>query len=149
MTWTYSGNPSASDRDAVRFHVGDTDTTDQLVTDEEIAYALTQQPSIELAAALICDAIAAKFTREADRRVGDVSLSASQQAEAYRTKARDLRTSGYSLALPSFGGRSISEKETLDSDSDAVQPSFRVGQDDHPGIPSERQYSPYTVYEDI
>lgn len=148
MTWTYSGDPSSSDRDAIRFLIGDTETLDQLVTDEEIAYALTQQPSINLAAALVCDAIAAKFAREADRRVGDVSLSASQRAEAYRTKARDLRTNGLSLALPSFGGRSISEKETLDEDSDAVQPSFRIGQDDHPGVQTERQYSPYTVYED-
>ena len=32
--WTYSGNPAASDKDAVRFLVGDTNTSDQLVSDE-------------------------------------------------------------------------------------------------------------------
>ena len=41
MTWTYGGAPgttsSATRRDAVRLLVGDTDTTDQQVSDEEIA----------------------------------------------------------------------------------------------------------------
>ncbi len=141
MTWTYGGDPSANERDEVRWLAGDTDTNDQLVTDEEIAYALTKQPTPTLAAAVVCDAIAAKFAREADRRVGDVSLSASQKAKAYRERAADLRADAAVLALPSFGGLSIADKETLDADTDAVQPSFRIGKDDHPEIPSERQHN--------
>ena len=42
MTWTYSGNPSSTERDAVRFLVGDTDTNDQLLSNEEIDYLVTQ-----------------------------------------------------------------------------------------------------------
>lgn len=142
MTWTYGGDPSANERDEVRWLCGDTDTNDQLVTDEEIAYALTQQPEPTLAAALVCDAIAAKFAREADRRVGDVSLSASQKAEAYRQRAADLRSDAGVLALPSFGGISIADKESADEDTSAVQPTFRIGQFDNPEIPSERNYPP-------
>ena len=140
MTWTYDGDPSANERDEVRWLVGDTDTTDQLVTDEEIAYALAKCATPTLAAAAVCDAISAKFSREADRRVGDVSLSASQKAKAYKTLADDLRSDAGVLALPTFGGISIAAKETIDEDTDSVQPSFRIGQDDHPGIPSERDY---------
>jgi hypothetical protein len=32
MTWSYSGDPSSSSTDAVRFLVGDTDTNDQLIS---------------------------------------------------------------------------------------------------------------------
>lgn len=79
MTWTYSGNPANSSRDAVRFLVADTDSNDPLITDEEIAYLLdlyTEAPSAAVGAAR---AIAAKFSREADqaRTVGDLTLSES------------------------------------------------------------------------
>ena len=79
MTWTYSGNPAASNRDAVRFLVADTDSTDPLITDEEIAYLLvlyTEAPSAAVGAAR---AIAAKFSRESDqaRTIGDLTLSES------------------------------------------------------------------------
>lgn len=142
LTWTYSGDPAANDRDAVRWLSGDTDTADRLVTDEEIAFALAEHPTQALAAAVVCEAIAAKFAREADRRVGDVSLSASQKAKAYRERAEELRANATILAVPSFGGLTISGKEALDEDTDAVQPSFRIGKDDHPEIPSEREYNP-------
>jgi len=146
LTWTYDGDPSANDRDAVRFLSGDTDTTDQLVTDEEIAWLLTENPNVYSAAAEACRAIASAFARFSDKSVGDISESASQKAEAYTKRADDLEAG--IMVIPSFGGLSISEKETLDQDTDAVQPSFRIGQDDHPEIPSEREYSPYRKYED-
>jgi hypothetical protein len=139
VTWTYSGNPSSTTRDEVRFLTGDTDTNDQLVTDEEIAYAVAKAPEPALAAARVCDAIAAKFARQADASAGDVSESASQKAAAYRTLATELRTQAGALALPVFGGITQAEKQTLDEDTGAVQPSFRIGQDDNPRAPSERR----------
>ncbi len=138
MTWSYTGNPADSDKDAVRFWCGDTDSTDELVQDEEIAYVLTLQPEVKLAAADVCDAIAAELSRQADKRVGDVQESMSQRAIAFEALATKLRNRAASLASPKFGGLSISEKETLDQDRDAVQPSFRIGQGDHPGLPFDR-----------
>ena len=38
MTWSYSGNPGASDLDHIRFLIQDTDTTDQLFSNEELTY---------------------------------------------------------------------------------------------------------------
>lgn len=143
MTWTYDGNPAAVPRDAVRFLCGDTDTTDQLVTDEEIAWLLTENPNVYSAAAEACRAIAAKFSRYADKTVGEISESWSQKSEAYDARADDLDAKAAVLARPSFGGLSISEKESLDQDTDAVQPSFRIGDWDHPEVPSEREYKPY------
>lgn len=142
MTWSYSGNPASSDKDAVRFHVGDTNPSDPLVSDEEIAFALTQEPNVDLAAAYICEAIAAQLSRSVNRRVGDVSVNGSDLAKAYQNKANDLRSRANASALPSFGGRSISEKRNLDRDTNAVQPKFKIGQDDHPEISEDDDHYP-------
>lgn len=127
MTWTYSGNPSSSTRDEVRFLVGDTDTTDQLVSDEEIAYSVAEQPTTMLAAALVAQSIASKFARKADKSVGDLSIAYSQQAKAYQDLEKRLRETAArrGSAAPYCGGISVSDKETVDADTDRVQPIFQ------------------------
>lgn len=133
MTWTYQGNPSANNRDAVRFLCGDTNEADQLITDEEIAYLVANQPGNLAAAAAACDAIAAKLARKegsVSRRSGSISTSGAQ---AYATRAKELRRQASMSSEWFFGGQTKSGKETLKSDTDAVQPHFAVGQDDHPG----------------
>ena len=66
MTWNYGGDPSANDRDNVRFMVGDTNSTYPQLTDEEIAAALLQQSTVELAAAICAESIAAMMARRVD-----------------------------------------------------------------------------------
>lgn len=97
MTWTYDGDPTGDRKDEVRLMVGDTDQTDPLVQDEEIAYYLTQFPPADtkpawLAAAHVCDAIVGKFARKMDRSLGGaLQQTASQQYDHYRQLAADLR----------------------------------------------------------
>lgn len=142
MSWTYDVTLLASTPlYQVRFWVGDTDITRQLVQDEEILFVLTEQPNPKAAAADIADAIAGKLSQEADARVGDLSESSSQKAEAFRKLAQDLRRTLSASALPVFGGIRHSQKEVLEEDPDLVQPSFRKGQDDHPELPSEQRQS--------
>lgn len=139
MTWTYSGDPSANDRDEVRWLCGDTDTNDQLVTDEEIAYAVTESGSNVLAAALCCDALQAKFSRDVDNRLSKGSESSSQRAKAFARQAAKLRSKvggGGVLPSHSFGGLTISGKQSLRDDSDAVQPAFSRGDFDNPRAPN-------------
>ncbi len=137
MAWNYTGDPASSDRDGVRFLVGDTCEDDQLLQDKEIEYAITQQTTLELAAAYCLRALAAKFSRNVTNKIGDVSTNCSDLAKAYSDRADELDPSGLTksqpLALPSFGGRSHDEKETLSEDTDAVQPSFSRGMNDYPG----------------
>jgi hypothetical protein len=142
MTWTYTGDPADSLKDEVRFLMGDILDTDPLVQDEEISWAISQQSTTRLAAALILRHLANKFSRLATERIGDISTNCSDLAKAFTDRVKDLdpfdQTLGDSmLVLPSFGGRSISEKETLEDDTDAVQPSFKKGMNDITGGPDE------------
>ncbi len=104
MTWSYSGNPASSDSDAVRFLVADTDTTDQLVSNEEIAYLLTTYNEPAFASIAAARAIAAKFARQSDqsRGVGDLSLSESfsQKSQQYNQLADHLNSLANGLSMP-------------------------------------------------
>lgn len=138
MTWNYSGDPAASDLDQVRFLIGDTLSVQPLIQNEEINFAIAQQSTLRLAAAVVLRALAARYTRYPNFAVGDVSASAlSDVAEGFMRRARELDptgvTAGSALCAPSFGGLTLSEKEMLDGDTDAVQPLFRKGADDYPG----------------
>lgn len=141
MGWNYSGRPDSNERDKVRFLIGDTCKENPLVQDEEIQFALGKFPMVELAAALCCRAIAAKFSRQVSTTVGSVSRSCSDLAKAYAARAKELdpddSTTGgaATLVLPSFGGISLTEKEKLDSDLDATPVNFKIGADDIPGGP--------------
>ena len=138
MSWTYSGNPADSDSDSVRFLVGDTDSDDQQVTDEEIAWALTQAGGIYSAAALIASTIAAKFARMVDKAVGDLKISYGQRAGHYEKLTAALkRKASVFGAVPYAGGISISDKESVREDTDRVKPAFSVGMDDRQGTSSD------------
>ena len=89
MTWTYT-DPATSTRDEVRFMVGDTDTDDQLLTDLEIAYLLAAWINVTVTASKAASAIAAKFSRLADKSIGDLRISLSQKVASYRQLAVDL-----------------------------------------------------------
>ena len=82
---------------------------------------------------ITADAIAAKFSRQADKRIGKLSISLSQRAKAYSALAGTLRVKSATSSEVFFGGQSIAGKLTLAEDDDAVQPRFSVGQDDYPG----------------
>ena len=140
MSWNYSGNPGDSPRDKVRFLVGDTCEDQQLVSDGEIAWAVSNQPTEGLAAALVLRALAARFSRLVTAKVGDVSKNCGEMAKAFKVRADELDPSGMTfgaalLVLPKFGGLSISEKKTLDLEGVAVLLMFKKGQDDIPGGP--------------
>lgn len=128
MTWIYAGDPSANDRDEVRFLVGDTDTTDQLVTDEEIAYAVAEEGNNLLAAAKVAKAIMAKFARLVDKSVGDLKLSYSQRLTAYKELVDQLTDRGMvSTGAPFAGGISITDKNNREDETDRVKPTIVRG----------------------
>lgn len=96
MAWTYSGDPSTSDRDAVRFYVQDTDPDFQLISDEEIDFLLTkwdpQVPETALyVSALASEALAARFAREVSVSADGVSVQIGDLQARYTDLAMRLR----------------------------------------------------------
>ena len=76
MTFTYSGDPSTSTRNYVRFLINDTDSTDPLFTDEELNYVISEAGSNAFKSARECaEILIARFSRLADsssKSVGDI-----------------------------------------------------------------------------
>ena len=112
MTWTYNGDPASSALSAIRFLIGDTDTADQLVTDEEIAWLNTESgdtptslTALYKASAAAARAIAAKFS----------PLAAQAAADA-------------GVPIPFAGGISVADKTNREADTDRVEPFFKTNQ---------------------
>jgi hypothetical protein len=134
MTWNYGGAPATSATDAARFWAGDTISTAQTtLQDGEVAYCVALEPNdARLAGALCCEALAAKYVRMANITVGEVSRANGDRYKAYQEQAEKLRDEAGRRALPSFGGQSVAEKNSLTQNPDAVKPPFGMGQFDNP-----------------
>lgn len=134
MTFTYSGDPSSSNLDQVRFLLGDTVEDGATFQDEEILFALSQNGDQPLPTAIyLAGSAAAKYSRYATKSVGDLSISYGELAANFRTLADTLSRQQSLVAPPSLfsGGISVSRKLTESTNTDVVQPDFTKGQFDN------------------
>ena len=93
MANSYSGDPAASAADAVRFQLGDTDTTagQYNFEDEEVAYALSlYQSNVLIAAAYLARVLATRYADKRDRNIGPLSISYQQQYQRWTETADRL-----------------------------------------------------------
>lgn len=124
--FTYSNSPSSEPRDAVRLLIGDTDENDPLLTDDEVAFYLTEASDNQYkAASEACKGIAAKLGRRPDYMVGRTLVSNQKRAQDFLKLAEELRRKYLiSSATPFAGGIKESDKEAQESDSDRALPYF-------------------------
>lgn len=142
MAWTYSGDPRKSAQDAVRFEIPDTVESNQLVSDEEVAYTIEQESGVYGAAARCCESIARRYTLQVDLSTGDLKLTYSKAAETFAKRARELRLRAQGMQLPWSGGQSEAEKEGLEENTDRVQPRFKRGEFESPyAVPNTGDYN--------
>ncbi len=113
-----------TDKDQVRFLLQDTDCTQNIFEDEEIAWVLTQEANIYMAAACLLDtAVNQSSGSLSSKKVGDLSLSFGL-AET-RQRIKDLRAKGRSrYELPSMPAQFREEKRSHREDTDLVPPQF-------------------------
>jgi len=134
MSWSYDESDLSTDTtsgrlNSVRLLVGDTDTTDQQVQDEEIEFALSQTSNnIYYAAAWIAKTLASKYARRVDTQLdGALSAAYSQLHKHYQGLSEKLegqgKTYGSSLGIK-YGGVSETELETARQLTDRIKPSF-------------------------
>lgn len=142
MAWSYDPTnlvttTSTGRLNSVRLLIGDTDTNDQLLQNEEVYFSLGQtNDNIYYAASWACRIIAAKFSRLVDTTLDSAGSSKySHRIDHFTLLANQLsdlgkKTYGKSLGL-AVGGISKADMEAVNADPDRVKPAFAVGQFDN------------------
>jgi len=135
MTWTYN-TALTTDRDKIRLLIGDTTSNDQLLSDEEITFIITQQPNAYYAAAQACEMIAGKFGRDVSTTLEGMSIAKRQRFENYIQLAEQLRVMAM-RTTPSQPFNAAQTKTNRDAyshiqDSDLVEPNFQLEMHDNP-----------------
>lgn len=150
MTFTYSGDPSSSAKDAVRFYCQDTNYEDVLLSDEEINYIIASWSGVTdhpmFLAAVACETIAAKFTREISYSADGVSIGTSELQSKFNQLALDLRDQYKASEIgggPDIGGVFVGE--VLDPSikpltwAKGMHDNIDAGQQDYGGV-EQAQY---------
>ena len=133
MTWSYSDSLS-TDRDMLRFKIGDVDTDAQLLSNELLDALLTSRGSPTLAAIDAVEGILAKFARDIDRSALGMGGARSQKTQFYRDLLKELRAQAARGDTDVFfGGGSISQRDSNLDDSDLPRTPFRLGMFDNKG----------------
>jgi hypothetical protein len=135
MAWSYDptdlDTTTASGRlNTVRLLVGDTNTEDQQVQNEEITFGLSQNgDNVYYAGAWIARAIASKYSRQVTTSLdGALKADYSDLAKQYKVIADDLeyqgKTSGAVIGVLA-GGITKSGIEAVRANTNRVEGSFR------------------------
>jgi hypothetical protein len=130
-TWTFPGT-FLTDRDKVRGLVGDTNPRSPLISDESIAFALTEEDTIHLAAALTAEMIAAQFATEVSETIDGVNRNRSSKYDQYMKLAAKLRERKGLNNIPFFGGVSKSTDQAIQDNDDIPDRIFVREQFDDP-----------------
>lgn len=135
--WSYDASDltteTASGRlNSTRLLLGDTDTNDQQVQNEEVTFALSQtNDNVYYAASWLANVVASKYARRVDTDIdGQLSEKYSQLQEHYRKlsvmlSAQGKKFSGTALGTR-VGGVSVTAIDAVRGNSDRVTPSFRM-----------------------
>jgi len=110
----------------VRRLVGDTDSTDYRLSDDDIVEILDDNNDDDYkAAAEAARAIAAQLAMQEDIRISETSLSGGSAYLSMIKLAESLeKQAARSFAIPYAGGISKADKLTREADTDRVQPAF-------------------------
>lgn len=109
---TYSGDPSTSDLDAIRFWLQDTSSTTPLLNDDELRYFVDYAAGYSsdpiLLAAALCSVIMSKYAGVAEISGDGITYSQAALQDKYSALATSLRDTwtrmNQSLGLPYAGG---------------------------------------------
>ena len=132
MSFTYSGNPSATQLDLVRFLLNDTEATDYVIEDAEITYLVSTWNNAYLAASHGAKMISANFAKQAtSKSVGDLSISYSSKSSDYSLLAQRLYEMFQSLYPPTPRVSANAVSATVDKDTSDPNTDFYTGQTDN------------------
>ena len=133
MAWTYD-TTLPTNRDKIRLLIGDTISTDEQMSDEELDAMLVMYGSVKPTAIAALRVLASKYARFADKWVGDLKILASQKSRAYLEMAKTLAASTTLSGggVPSAGGIYADEKQAGEENDSLAKPAFKRGVTDNP-----------------
>lgn len=109
----------------VRLLIGDTNDQNQYLKDEEIAFFINETPDVYYAAHRSAMAISAKLSSGVDQKLGSTTEQLSQRVKHWNDLAVQLRRQAHVRSgVPYAGGISKTDKQTVEEDSDRVEPAF-------------------------
>jgi hypothetical protein len=129
----YADDPANSLADRVRFYIGDTNTSVELLTDSQVDFLLEDEGNNAIrAAARAAEILAAKYASQAEeKKVGPLTLTNRRQSQAdrYQRLAKTLWSRALlgSGAAPFAGGISVADKELREADTDRTPSIFTRG----------------------
>jgi hypothetical protein len=134
VSWSYSDSLTTN-TDKVRLKIGDTDTNDQLLSNETIEALLTEHNNdLDLTAISCVRAIIAQFNRTIDRNAAGMTANRSIIVENYRQLLKELLAANRGNSGARYKGSfSRDRQETIEDDSDFILPFARSGEFDYPG----------------
>lgn len=136
MSWTYTGNPADSTKDAVRFLVGQTSTSDPVVvSDQEITWAATQCGNSYATAVMVGEAMLQQYAGKDAQSltVGNLSETYGDRAARLQVTLMNLkRQSGMRNVVPVAGGLTIADQQSRAADTSLTPYVFEVGMNDNP-----------------
>lgn len=124
--FSYNSDDLSTTLNQVRRLIGDVNSTSAEFQDEEINFYINQEANIFGAASVACQSLASKYALQVDKRIGELSISASQKYEHYKelTKEYLQKSKAKGLVNVYAGGISKSDKDTQEEDTDRVEPYF-------------------------
>lgn len=119
----------------VRRLIGDVIQDDPQLWDNDILFALDQRGgNIYLAGADAAGYLAAQYARKVDTTSpGSISTASGTQAQKYADLSARLAGLGIGRGagiMPFAGGISVTQKQSMEEDTDRVQPAFVIGMTD-------------------
>lgn len=140
-TYTYSGDPTTSDKDAVRYKLTDTgpypagsstDPTGWEFANQEIDYELSKGSSVTRTASRMARVLALRYMKQPmTKKVGDLTITNSLylKGEMYLKIADDLdkEAGRYDVGAGSLyaGGVSLPQKQSNVANPSLTKPDFR------------------------
>lgn len=127
--WTYTPG-STKLKDQIRLLIGDTNEARRLILDGDIATATTLGGGTLLrSAAYACDAIAAKYARDAQHSVQGVSVTQETAYAHYKKLAAEYRSRAASTGSI-YAVKDFDQKTTFQDNTDLIPPYISKGMHD-------------------
>jgi hypothetical protein len=132
-SWTYTGNPAASTRDAVRFYLQDTDPADPQMSDYELDFLIDEwfehTGSPIHVASIAAETLVARYAREVTVSADAVVVAVEQLMDRYAALSERLKALYASKEISGPEAGAVDANETPDP---SIKPlSFGKGMHDN------------------